>query len=112
MLRTVGTVWPNVTAEDVLAADKMDILYGTHLSVTSEHSKFSVWFYQMVYDIATEIVDSDILEDVYEETVRFIEVAVSSIEQNVIFTGVVDDREDLVVLCLFPTLNAIYFFTD
>lgn len=112
LLGLIKPMWPNITGDDILTADKMDILYGTHYITINEHTKFSVWFYELVYSIASETVDLELLEDVYEETVRFIEVIMSTIEQSIIFRGDIGDNEDLVVLCLYPTVGAIYFFID
>ena len=101
-----------ITADNILVTDKMDILHGTSTMLSSEHSKFSVWFYEMVFDIANNTVNPDRVDDVFEETVRYIENVISNIEKNIIFIGQDLSPEDVVVMCIYPVNGSLLFIID
>lgn len=112
LLSILNTLAPGITADNILVADKMDILYGTQHLTHSEQSKFSVWFYEHVYDIATNTVDPDRSDDVFDEAIRYIETVISNIEQNIVFLGQEINPDDVVVLCLYPVNGVLFFLID
>lgn len=103
---------PNITLDQILVADKMDILYGTQHRMNHEYSKFSVWFYEHVYEIAINTIEPDQADLVYEQAVSIIELVVSLVEQNILFLGHELDLEDMIVFCVYPFNGALFFITD
>ena len=112
LLLRLNNLAPGITADNILVADKMDILYGTQHLIHSEHSKFNSWFYEHVYDIAINTVNPDIADDIYEEAISHLERTVSAIEQNIIFLGQEINPDDVVVICMYPVNGNLYFLVD
>lgn len=112
LLLRLSNLAPGLTADNILVADKMDILYGTQHLVHSEYSKFNSWFYEHVYDIAINTVNPDIVDAVYEEAISHLERTVSAIEQNIIFLGQEINPDDVVVICMYPVNGNLYFLVD
>lgn len=112
LLSKLSKVAPGITPDDILVADKMDILYGSQHFTHSEHTKFSVWFYEHVYDICINTVDPERADDVYTEVVNYFETVISNIEQNIIFLGQEINPDDVVVICIYPINGALFFLID
>lgn len=112
LLSILTNLAPGITSDNILVADKMDILYGTQHLTYSEQSKFSVWFYEQAYEIAVNTINPERIDDVYNEAIVYIETIISNIEQNVIFLGQEINPDDVVVLCLYPVNGALFFLID
>lgn len=112
LLPKLHNLAPTITGNDILVADKMDILYGTNQLTNSEMNKFTVWFYEHSYEIAVNLINPSRIEEVYAEAVRYLETVISNIEQNVIFLGQEINPDDVVVLCLYPVMGNLYFVVD
>lgn len=103
----------DVTEDNVLVADKMDILYGTDYRTYCEHSKFKLMFYETVFASVTNALGPELVsnahEDFFNETVRGIEFVISMIEQLVVYSSSEVDLEDTVILCLVHRPDAVFF---
>lgn len=112
ILNVMKMIDPLIDVNQILVADKMDILYGNDYRSYSEYSKFTIHFYEEAFDIITgcKFNESDYLsESLFDETIKILEYVVSRIEQHVTFSGVEVDIEDLVILCVLPKGNVLYF---
>lgn len=101
-----------IEPSQLLIADKMDVLYGTDYRSYCEYSKFSMGFYEEVFNIVTGGSNSEpneYEEQLYQDTINALEYIMSAIEQHVVFAGVECDIDDMIIICILPRSGVLYF---
>lgn len=109
-----------VRYEDVLIADRMDILYGTDVRSYAEFSKFSPSFYGGVEEDFYAVSDHDVglvngeeineYNDIYLSSIRELERLVSAIEQLIMVNADPEAMEDIIILGLGKTTGMLYLY--
>lgn len=113
IINQLRTVVPDLSEDNILVADKMDVLYGTDYRTYCEYSKFSLYFYEHVHEVILERMTAlgqlAFLEDAFDTTVKGIEYIVAMIEQLVVFSNFDVDLDDMIILCLVHRPDSLFF---
>lgn len=112
LIESLRFIDPTIGPDQILVADKMDLLYGNDYRSFSEFSKFTAHFYEEVFDVVTgsSFNEVDYLQEtLFEDTVKVLEFIMSVIEQQVVFSSTEVDLDDVVIICALTKGNMLYF---